>query len=80
MSLCHDVELNVEIVMARSRERGEMSKLHALEPRALIPRAHANKQKEERKTDDKRDLLDGSRQDNFRTSSENTSFFLKKNL
>ena len=51
MSLCHDVELNVEIVMARSRERGEMSKLHALEPRALIPRAQANKQKKkERQT------------------------------
>lgn len=37
MSLCHDVDLNVDIVMARSRERGEMSTLQALEPRALIP-------------------------------------------
>lgn len=37
MSLCHDVDLNVDIAMARVRERGAVSTLQALEPRALIP-------------------------------------------
>lgn len=36
-SLCQDVDLNVDTVVARSRERGEKSTLQALEPRALIP-------------------------------------------
>ena len=35
--MCHDVDLNVDIAMASSRETGEMSALQALEPRALIP-------------------------------------------
>lgn len=35
--MCHDVDLNVGIAMAMSRERGEMSTLQELEPRALIP-------------------------------------------
>lgn len=42
-SLCHDVDLNVDIAMARSRESGEMSALQALEPRALIPGTHSTK-------------------------------------
>lgn len=36
-SLCHDVDLNVDTVVARSRKRGEKSTLQALEPRALMP-------------------------------------------
>lgn len=36
-SLCHDVDLKVDTVVARSRERGDTSTLQALEPRALIP-------------------------------------------
>lgn len=36
-SLCHDVDLNVDTVVARSRVRGATLRLQALEPRALIP-------------------------------------------
>lgn len=43
--MCHDVDLNVDIAMARSRERGEVSALQALEPRALIPATHTKKVK-----------------------------------
>lgn len=35
--LCHNDDLNEDIAMVRNRERGEISTLQALEPRALIP-------------------------------------------
>lgn len=37
LSLCHDVDLNVDTVVVRSRESRDTSMLRALEPRALIP-------------------------------------------
>lgn len=43
--LCHNIDLNVHIEIVRIKERGDVSTLRPLEPRALIPAAHKNRRK-----------------------------------
>lgn len=42
INLCHNVDLNVDIVMVRNKTKGDVSTLMALEPRALIPATQSN--------------------------------------
>lgn len=42
LSFCHDVDLHVDNAIVRSSERGEVSRVQALEPCTLIPATQQN--------------------------------------